>query len=227
MTLGEAAGGATLGEAVSALAAADPVMAGLIDRHGPCLLLDASGRAAGRRLGSHFAALVRSVLYQQLAGRAAAAIHARFVAAVGGRVTPESVLAAGPDALRGAGLSGAKATTILGLARAAADGDLDFRRLARWEDDRVVAELVRLRGIGPWTAQMFCMFTLGRLDVWPTTDYGVRKGYASAYGLGELPSPRSLDAAGEPFRPWRSVAAWYLWRAVEDTGLVTAGATPS
>ena len=85
-----------------------------------------------------------------------------------------------------------------------------------------MAELVRLPGIGPWTAQMFCIFTLGRLDVWPVTDYGVRKGYAVAYGLPEPPAPRWLQEAGQPFRPWRSVAAWYLWRAAEDRGLAAA-----
>jgi len=194
-------------------------MAALIDRHGPCALLDPDLRRSRPASQSHFAALARSVLYQQLAGKAAAAIHARFVAQVGGRVTPDAVLAAGVDGIRAAGLSGSKAATIHNLARACAEGELNFRRLARAPDDVVVAALVALPGIGPWTAQMFCMFTLGRLDVWPVTDYGVRKGYARAYGLADLPAPKALDAAGEVFRPYRSVAAWYLWRVLDTETL--------
>ena len=196
-------------------------MAGLIDRYGPSSLVAGPAGVPSRgRSDSRFGALARAVLYQQLAGSAAAAIHARFVLAVGGRVTPEAVLAAGPEAIRAAGLSRSKAATIVNLAAAVAEGRLDFRRLARQPDDAVVAELVGLPGIGPWTAQMFCIFTLGRLDVWPVTDYGVRKGYAAAYGLDAPPPPRWLEDAGQVFRPWRSVAAWYLWRAAEDKGLV-------
>lgn len=202
-------------EAEAHLGAADPVMAGLVARHGPCVLSRPSARRGSRAGATRYAALVESVLYQQLAGSAAAAIHARFVAAVGGQVTPEAVLAAGEVTLRGAGLSGSKASTILGLSEAVADGSLVLDRIGRRSDQEIVAELVRLRGIGPWTAQMFCIFTLGRLDVWPTSDYGVRKGYSLAYGLAELPSPRWLEEAGERFAPFRSVAAWYLWRATE------------
>lgn len=201
---------------MEALAATDGVMAGLIADHGPCLLSRPSLRRGQRGAGaSHFAALAESVLYQQLAGSAAAAIHRRFVEALGGEVTPEAVLGAGFDALRGAGLSGSKASTISNLARAVAEGEIELEDLSRVPDEAVVAELVRLPGIGPWTAQMFCIFTLGRLDVWPVTDYGVRKGYATAYGLEDLPTPRSLTEAGERFRPHRSVAAWYLWRALD------------
>ena len=211
------AAGRDLSGPTAALAAADPVMAALIERHGPCALLGPDLGRSRPASQSHFAALARSVLYQQLAGRAAAAIHARFVDVLGGRVTPEAVLAAGVDGIRSAGLSGTKAATIFNLARATADGELSFRKLARAPDDRVVEALVALPGIGPWTAQMFCMFTLGRLDVWPVTDYGVRKGYAEAYGLADLPTPRALEAAGDVFRPWRSLAAWYLWRVLDVT----------
>jgi len=204
-----------LAEAEAHLAGADPVMAGLVARHGPCVLSRPSARRGTRAGASRFAALVESVLYQQLAGSAAAAIHARFVAALGGEVTPEAVLGAGEVVLRGAGLSGSKASTILGLSEAVADGSLGLDRIGRRTDQEIVAELVRLRGIGPWTAQMFCIFTLGRLDVWPSSDYGVRKGYAVAYGLDDLPAPRGLEEAGARFAPYRSVAAWYLWRAAE------------
>ena len=209
---------AKMAAAQAALAAADPVMAGLIARHGDCQLRRPSARRGVRGAGdSRVAALVESVVYQQLAGSAAAAIHARLVAAVGGQVTAEAILAVPEETLRGAGLSGSKTATIRGIAVAAADGTIDLDAIDKKSDDDVVAELVQLRGIGPWTAQMFAMFTLGRLDVWPVGDYGVRKGYASAYGLAELPAPRWLQEAGEVLRPYRSVAAWYLWRAAEAT----------
>jgi DNA-3-methyladenine glycosylase II len=189
-------------------------MASLVDRHGPPTLRrkrSTLGAAAG-----HFEALAESILYQQLAGSAAAAIHRRFVAALGGAVTPEAVLSTAEADLRGAGLSGSKEGAIKGLADAVVSGRLPLDRIARMPDDEVVGLLSAERGIGPWTAEMFLIFRLGRLDVWPVTDYGVRKGYAKAYGLGDLPAPRVLRELGEPFRPWRSVAAWYLWRACEE-----------
>lgn len=201
-------------EAAAALAAMDPVMAGLRERHGdPVFRRKRStlGAAAG-----HFEALAESILYQQLAGKAAAAIHRRFVEALGGAVTPEAVLSTPEAALRGAGLSGSKEAAIRGLADAAASGRLPLDRIARLPDDEVVTLLSAERGIGPWTAEMFLIFRLGRLDVWPVTDYGVRKGYAQAYGLGELPTPRVLRELGERFAPYRSVAAWYCWRACEE-----------
>ena len=189
-------------------------MAALVDRHGPPVLKrkrSTLGAAAG-----HFEALAESILYQQLAGKAAASIHRRFVEAVGGSVTPEAVLATSEADLRGAGLSGSKEAAIRGLAAAVDEGRLPLDRIARMPDDEVVRLLSEQRGIGPWTAEMFLMFRLGRLDVWPVTDYGVRKGYARAYGLGDLPAPKVLRELGEPFRPYRSVAAWYCWRACEE-----------
>ena len=202
--------------AAEELAQRDPVLASLIDRHGPPVIRrmrSSLGAAAG-----HFEALAESILYQQLAGAAAAAIHRRFVDALGGAVTPESVLATSEAALRGAGLSGSKEAAIRGLALAVDVGSLPLERIARLPDDEVVALLSAQRGIGPWTAEMFLLFRLGRLDVWPVTDYGVRKGYAKAYGLPDLPTPAVLRALGEPFRPYRSVAAWYMWRACEEPG---------
>jgi DNA-3-methyladenine glycosylase II len=207
---------AALAGAQGHLADADSVMAGLIARHGDCQLVRPSARRGARGAGdSRLAALVESVAYQQLAGRAAATIHARLVAALGGEVTAESILSVPEETLRGAGLSGFKTATIRGMAAATADGRLDLGAIDQRSDDDVVAELVQLRGVGPWTAQMFCIFTLGRLDVWPVSDFGVRKGFASAYGLAELPAPRWLQEAGEVLRPYRSVAAWYLWRAAD------------
>ena len=202
-------------EAADELARRDKVMASLRDQHGvPQLKRKRStlGAAAG-----HFEALAESILYQQLAGAAAASIHRRFVAALGGAVTPEAVLSTPEPVLRGAGLSGSKEGAIRGLADAVASGRLPLDRIARLSDDEVVRLLSAERGIGPWTAEMFLIFRLGRLDVWPVTDYGVRKGYAMAYGLGELPAPRALRELGERFAPWRSVAAWYCWRACEDS----------
>jgi 3-methyladenine DNA glycosylase/8-oxoguanine DNA glycosylase len=203
-------------DAAEELARRDPVMASLVDRHGPPVLRrkrSTLGAAAG-----HFEALAESILYQQLAGSAAAAIHRRFVAALGGAVTPEAVLSTPEADLRGAGLSGSKEAAIRGLAVAVDEGRVPLAKLARMADDEVVAVLSALRGIGPWTAEMFLIFRLGRLDVWPVTDYGVRKGYALAYGLGDLPTPAVLRGLGSPFAPYRSVAAWYCWRACEDGG---------
>jgi DNA-3-methyladenine glycosylase II len=196
-------------QAAEALAERDPVMAKLVAEHGPPIL---KRRSEGI---DHFSALARSILYQQLAGKAAAAIHARFVTAVGGIVTPEAVLAVPVETLRGAGLSGAKAGAITALADAVLSGQVPLAKLSRMKDDDIVVALSSVRGIGPWTAQMFCMFRLGRLDVWPVTDYGVRKGFARAYGLAEMPSPKELTQLGDAFRPYRSIAAWYCWRAAE------------
>lgn len=194
------------------LADLDPVLAGLVALHG----LPTLGQAArADDVDGHFGALVRSVLYQQLAGKAAAAIHGRVTAAAGESVTPAAMLGLGQDGLRALGLSGAKAAAILGLAGAIESGALDLARVSCLGDDEVVAALSALRGIGPWTAQMFCMFRLGRLDIWPVGDYGVRKGYALAWGLQAPPTPKVLEQLGAGYRPWRSVVAWYCWRAVE------------
>jgi 3-methyladenine DNA glycosylase/8-oxoguanine DNA glycosylase len=196
-------------QAERALAKRDPVLRGLIRTAGPCDL-------GGRRTRDHFGALVRSIVFQQLAGKAATAIHGRFVALFDGqRITPEAVLAAGHARLRTAGLSEAKAMAILDLASKASDGTVPLRSISRYDDDAIVERLSSVRGIGRWTAEMFLMFQLGRLDVWPVDDYGVRKGYALAYELPELPKPKELMGLGEPFRPYRSVAAWYCWRAVD------------
>ena len=195
-------------EAARVLAGRDPVIARLVEAAGPPRFR--------RPADSHFASLVRAVVYQQLAGRAAAAIHGRLVAALDGDVEPEGVLALAPDALRGAGLSANKAATVRDLAAKVLDGTvvLSPRGLARESDDEVVARLSTVRGIGRWTAEMFLMFQLRRPDVWPTGDLGVRRGYSLAWEVA-MPAPRELEALGEPFRPYRSVAAWYCWRATE------------
>ncbi len=185
-------------------------MRSMFERIGPADL------RRGRPHGQHFAELARAITYQQLAGKAAAAIHGRFVALFDGdRPTPEAVLALPVDKLRGAGLSGSKTASIRDLAEKVVDGSVQLDRVARLPDDEIIRELTLVRGIGPWTADMFLMFQLGRLDVWPVGDYGVRKGYATLYGLADVPGPRELEPLGDPFRPYRSVAAWYCWRAVE------------
>ncbi len=182
----------------------------MFERVGPCDL------RRGRPRRPHFAELARAILYQQLAGRAAAAIHGRFAALFDGEApTPEAVLALPVERLRGVGLSGSKAASIRDLAEKVLAGSVQLDRIARFPDDEIVRELTLVRGIGPWTAEMFLIFQLGRLDVWPVDDYGVRKGYARLYGLAELPPPRELEPLGDRFRPYRSVAAWYCWRAVE------------
>lgn len=165
--------------------------------------------------GSVFASLVRAVVYQQVAGKAAQTIHGRFVETLGGQVTPEAVLASDPDRLRGAGLSRAKLAAILDLAAKASDGTVPLRGLSRMPDDQVVASLTRVRGIGPWTAEMFLMFHLHRPDVWPVGDLGVRNGWARVHGLSAPLDAREMVGAADHLRPWRSAAAWYCWRAVE------------
>jgi DNA-3-methyladenine glycosylase II len=197
-------------EASEALAAQDGVMRSMVHRLGP------ADFRRGRPRREHFAELARAILYQQLAGAAAAAIHARFAALFDGDApTPDAVLALPVDQLRGVGLSGAKTASIRDLAEKVLDGSVQLNRINRLPDDEIVRELTLVRGIGPWTAEMFLIFQLGRLDVWPIGDYGVRKGYALLYGLAEPPAPRDLMPLGDRFRPYRSVAAWYCWRAAE------------
>ncbi len=196
-------------EGARELARRDPVLAAMVDAHGT------PDFTRGRPRRGHFAALARAVCFQQLAGRAATVIHGRFVSVVGGRPTPEAVLFVTEEELRGAGLSGAKAASIRDLAVKALDGTVRLDRVSRLADEAVVAQLTQVRGIGEWTAQMFLMFQLGRLDVWPTGDLGVRNGWARLHGLPEMPSARELTPLGDPHRPYRSLVAWYCWRAVD------------
>lgn len=195
-------------KAARLLAERDLVIAGLLEAVGPPRLAPP--------VESHFAALVRSVLYQQLAGAAAAAIHARLLDALDHQVTPEAFLALCPEALRAAGLSRNKALSLSDLAAKVNDGtiELEPRRLARESDEEVITRLCAVRGIGRWTAQMFLLFQLRRMDVWPTGDLGVRRGFGLAYGR-EMPSDKELEPLGEFARPYRSVLAWYCWRACE------------
>jgi DNA-3-methyladenine glycosylase II len=162
-----------------------------------------------------FAALVRSIMYQQLAGAAATAIHGRFLKLFADGLSPAAVLALPDGAMRSAGVSGPKSAAIKDLAQKVHDGTVPLHDADSLSDDELIARMVQVRGIGPWTAQMFLMFQLRRLDVWPVDDYGVRKGWATAHRLKEPLKPRDMQAEGEKFRPYRTIAAWYCWRVVD------------
>ncbi len=205
--------GTSLTAASLALAEMDPVMEGLVAAHGPCRM------RRPERADDRFQALANAIVYQQLAGNAARAIWGRVRSLVAGPFTPEAVLALSDEQLRGAGLSGSKVRSLRDLAEKVSTGQVRLARIGRLSDDAVEAELVQVRGIGPWTAHMFLMFTLRRLDVWPTGDYGVRAGFARAHGMDELPSPAELQDLGERYRPYRSVAAWYCWRVLDTVTL--------
>lgn len=175
----------------------------------------------------HFSALAESILYQQLAGAAAAAIHRRFVALFDGELSPQAVLAVPEEQLRAAGLSGSKTTSIRDLAAKVADGTVPLERISRLRDEEIITRLSVVRGIGRWTAEMFLIFQLRRLDVWPVDDYGVRTGYSLAYGLPELLTPKQLFPEGDRFRPYRTVAAWYCWEAVHESRAAKASGSRS
>ncbi len=197
--------------AAQELAERDPVIARL--------LAETGFPRFPRTTDTHFAALVQSIVYQQLAGAAARAIHGRLVAALGGEVTPDRVLSTPPGTLRAAGLSGRKVESLLDLAGRTAGGTviLEPRRLARMTDEDIITRLSEVRGIGRWSAQMFLILKLRRMDVWPTGDLAVRKGYALGWQV-PAPTPKQLEVRGEPFRPYRTVAAWYCWMAAERYG---------
>lgn len=194
--------------ATAEIARRDPVMARLVERAGPL-------RIRAPRDPDSFVELAQAIAYQQLAGRAAAAIWGRVSAMFDGAMTPEAVLATSDAAFRAAGFSAAKTRSVKDLAEKVLAGVVPLDRLRRMPDDEVVARLSEVRGIGRWTAEMFLIFTLRRMDVWPVLDYGVRNGYRLAYGLAEMPTPKALEPEGDRFRPYRTAAAWYCWRAVD------------
>ena len=197
-------------EAVRHLRRADPTLARLMKRAGPFAMQI-------RKMHDPFEALARNIIYQQLHGKAAAAIHARVLSLFGdGRLRPEDLLVAADEELRAAGLSAAKLAALKDLAAKTVDGTVPtLARLRRMSDEEIVERLTQVRGIGRWTVEMLLMFRLGRPDVLPVGDFAVRKGFALAYGLKESPKPRELAEFGERWRPYRSVASWYMWRAVE------------
>lgn len=187
-----------------------PALRRFIDAYG-------AGRYAVGRGMDNFQALVRSIAYQQLSGKAAGTIHGRFLDLFDNRcATPDATLALGVEPLRSVGLSRAKTVSILDLAQHFVDGRIpSTRTLGRLDDEAVMERLCRVRGIGPWTAQMHLIFHLGRPDVMPATDLGVQRGVMHVHGLDALPTPRAVLDHSTHLAPFRSAAAWYFWRASE------------
>ena len=204
--------GADLGPVVRAgtrwLAREDPGMAPIIRRAGRFLLYD-------HRRGDPFTALAESIVHQQVSMKAGTTIFGRLLALAGkGSVlSPERVIKAGQEALKDAGLSRQKQSYMLDLARQTSEGTLELGRLERMDDEPIIRLLTNVKGIGRWSAQMYLMFRLGRLDVLPVDDLGLRKGVQQLLDLQELPSPKQVHAAAEGWAPYRSIATWYLWRA--------------
>jgi len=192
--------------ATAAISAADPLVGAFIRRAGPYALRPGDSDS--------FTSLSRAIVFQQLAGRAASAIYGRFVAAIGGRVPADAILATAPEQLRAAGLSGNKTTSLIDLATKVRDGTVPLDGIETLDDDEIVARLTTVRGIGRWTAEMFLLFQLRRPDVWPVDDLGVRHGWSLIHGLPETIKPRALETEGDRFRPHRSTVALYCWHAV-------------
>jgi DNA-3-methyladenine glycosylase II len=207
--------------ALSALAAADPKLGSLIQRVGPFTLKLKSQH-------SPFEALLESIIYQQLHGKAAAAILKRLLTAFGElHPAPELLLQAPDDMLRACGLSAGKTKALRDLAAKTLDGTVPtLARIRRMSDEAIIEHLTQVRGIGKWTVEMFLIFRLGRPDILPTSDYGVRKGFALTFGKlkpsdkvtpADLPTPATMESRAKRWQPWRSVASWYLWRACDLT----------
>ena len=193
------------------LRAADPVVGALIEAHGPY---------TPRPATDHYESLLRTILFQQLAGAAARTIQGRWLAlyhADGRYPTPRELLATSDEAFRSTGVSRQKTGYMRDLAQHVLEGSLAFADIDALSDDEVTARLTAVRGIGEWSAHMFLMFQLGRPDVLPVGDFGVRRGMSVAYGLAQPPTPAEAGAIGACWAPYRSVASWYMWRAIEDT----------
>jgi DNA-3-methyladenine glycosylase II len=203
--------------AAGILAERDPVIARLLAETGP--------PQVHRFPDAPFAALVRAIVYQQLAGNAARAIHGRLIDALGGEVEPAGLAALSDATLRAVGLSGNKTLSLRDLAAKVLDGTVELspRGLARQSDAEIVERLSTVRGIGRWTSEMFLLFQLRRLDIWPTGDLGVRRGYGLAWEI-PMPTAKQLEPLGDKFRPYRSVATWYCWRAAELYGAAAESA---
>lgn len=196
---------------VEHLRSVDRRLRAVIDAVGPCTL---------RPRRQIYRSLFRAVLYQQLAGNAAAAIERRVCAPFGGRIpSPEDFLGARQASLRQAGLSRQKLSYLRDLATAFAEGRLRAQVLSRLSDEEIVSAVTTVRGIGEWTAHMLLLFSLGRPDVLPVGDYGVRKGMQRLYGLRQLPEPRTMHRIAAPWRPYRSIGTWYIWRSSDTVTL--------
>ena len=195
--------------AVTHLKKCDSRMAAVIAKVGPC-------RFQPGGFPTHFEALLRAVVYQQISGKAAATIYARFQALYGGRPPkPTELLDTPLSELRSAGLSGQKASYVRDLAEHIESGELPVGELDHLSDDEILAALVRVKGIGKWTAQMFLMFQLGRPDVLPDGDLGIQKGIMLAYEMERMPTPKEVVEIAAPWRPHATIASWYLWRSLD------------
>jgi len=193
-------------KAINHLKKSDPVLRDIIERVGPCRM----------EFGPpEFASLAESILYQQLNGKAAATIWARFVALAGEPLTPEGILKLTDEQMRAVGLSKQKSAYLKDLATKTAAGLLDFSRLPELPDEEVIKHLTQVKGVGVWTAHMFLMFTLQRPDVLPTGDYGVQAAIKRHYRKRKLPKPEVMEKIARAWSPYRSVACWYLWRSLD------------
>jgi DNA-3-methyladenine glycosylase II len=200
-------------EGIEHLRAADEVMGELIDRNGP---LDFEARRRGRPTDP-YGALLRSIVGQQLSTKAARSIYERLIAPFGGRPpTPRELLDADPESIRAAGLSRPKVAYLRSLAEHVLSGELELDRLYELPDEEVTTEIVAVKGLGQWTADMFLIFHLGRPDVLPVGDLGVRRAVERAYGFETLPSAAEVEALGERWRPYRSLASLYLWASLDN-----------
>jgi DNA-3-methyladenine glycosylase II len=193
-------------KAIHHLRRSDPVLAGIIDRVGDYRI---------EFRDPDFETLVKSIVYQQLSGRVANVIFGRLARAAGGKITPENILKLRPARMRAVGLSGQKTEYIRDLARHTRDGRVRFEELPELPDEEVMARLTAVKGIGVWTAHMFLIFALRRHDVLPTGDLGIRNAIRKAYGLEALPLPGEIESMAERWRPFCTVASWYLWRSLE------------
>ena len=199
-------------KAIIHLKKADPVLAAIIKKAGPY---------RAKYMEPVFQTLVRSIVYQQLSGKAAMTIFNRLAeAARVAPLTPESILKMRPQKMRTLGLSKQKTIYIRELAKLTRDGDIQFERLPEMEDDAIIETLTRVKGVGVWTVQMFLMFALQRPNVLPVGDLGVRAAMKKAYGLAELPKPQEMESIAAAWHPYRSIASWYMWRSLENQGTV-------
>jgi DNA-3-methyladenine glycosylase II len=193
------------------LVAADATLASVIEQVGRL-----PARRARTPSGDHYAALLRAIIGQQLSVKAAASIYGRVVEKYGGRPpTPQQILATDPDELRALGLSRAKASYLRSLAEHVLAGELELERFEALDDETVIAELTAVKGLGEWTAHMFLMFQLQRPDVWPVGDLGIRRAVERWWELPALPGPSELNELAEPWRPYRTLAARYLWESLD------------
>jgi DNA-3-methyladenine glycosylase II len=200
-------------KALAALQKSDDFMAGLVAAHGE---LDTEERRRGRP-GDAYGALVRSIVGQQLSTKAARTIYTRLTEVFGGRTpTPRELLSVDPDLIRAAGLSRAKVAYLRDLAEHIEDGELDLEALPELDDAAVSAQLTAIKGLGQWTVDMFLIFHLGRPDILPVGDLGIRRAIQLGYGLHELPKPGEMEAIAEPWRPYRSLACLYLWSSLDN-----------